>query len=157
MEALERHPRRDSPAKYDEYWTRGRQRGGSAHSPVSSRGSSPASLRGISLAPKEYKPSELPSLRHSYSSPDLQNTEWTGIRSRRQSATSDQSLLDLSHSPPSHDHQQIQRRQRPTKDQIATLEMEFNKNPTPTASVRERIAEDVNITERSVQIWFQTR
>jgi Homeodomain len=35
--------------------------------------------------------------------------------------------------------------------------MEFNKNPTPTATVRERIAEDINMTERSVQIWFQNR
>lgn len=38
-----------------------------------------------------------------------------------------------------------------------TLEMEFNKNPTPTAAVRERIAEEINMTERSVQIWFQNR
>jgi len=35
--------------------------------------------------------------------------------------------------------------------------MEFNKNPTPTANVRERIAEEINMTERSVQIWFQNR
>lgn len=38
-----------------------------------------------------------------------------------------------------------------------TLEVEFNKNPTPTALVRERIAQDINMTERSVQIWFQNR
>lgn len=38
-----------------------------------------------------------------------------------------------------------------------TLEVEFNKNPTPTALVRERIAGDINMTERSVQIWFQNR
>lgn len=35
--------------------------------------------------------------------------------------------------------------------------MEFNKNPTPTANVRERIADEINMTERSVQIWFQNR
>lgn len=38
-----------------------------------------------------------------------------------------------------------------------TLEIEFEKNPTPTAIVRERIAQDINMTERSVQIWFQNR
>ena len=38
-----------------------------------------------------------------------------------------------------------------------TLEVEFNKNPTPTATVRERIAEDIQMTARSVQIWFQNR
>ena len=49
------------------------------------------------------------------------------------------------------------KRQRATQDQLMTLEIEFNKNPTPTALVRERIASDINMTERSVQIWFQNR
>ncbi|KAI5282095.1 hypothetical protein KEM54_002985, partial [Ascosphaera aggregata] len=53
--------------------------------------------------------------------------------------------------------QKNHRRQRATQDQLVTLEMEFNKNPTPTAAVRERIAEEINMTERSVQIWFQNR
>lgn len=53
--------------------------------------------------------------------------------------------------------QKNQKRQRATQDQLNTLEMEFNKNPTPTANVRERIAEEINMTERSVQIWFQNR
>lgn len=53
--------------------------------------------------------------------------------------------------------QKNQKRQRATQDQLATLELEFNKNPTPGAAVRERIAEDINMTERSVQIWFQNR
>ncbi|TKA23205.1 hypothetical protein B0A50_07598 [Salinomyces thailandicus] len=53
--------------------------------------------------------------------------------------------------------QKNQKRQRATQDQLVTLEMEFNKNPTPTALVRERIADDINMTERSVQIWFQNR
>jgi hypothetical protein len=53
--------------------------------------------------------------------------------------------------------QKNQKRQRATQDQLTTLEMEFNKNPTPTAQVRERIAEEINMTQRSVQIWFQNR
>lgn len=53
--------------------------------------------------------------------------------------------------------QKNQKRQRATQDQLTTLEMEFNKNPTPAAPVRERIAEEINMTERSVQIWFQNR
>ncbi len=53
--------------------------------------------------------------------------------------------------------QKNQKRQRATQDQLATLEVEFNKNPTPTANVRERIADEINMTERSVQIWFQNR
>ena len=53
--------------------------------------------------------------------------------------------------------QKNQKRQRATQDQLATLELEFNKNPTPTALVRERIADEINMTERSVQIWFQNR
>jgi hypothetical protein len=53
--------------------------------------------------------------------------------------------------------QKNQKRQRATQDQLVTLEVEFNKNPTPTAAVRERIAQEINMTERSVQIWFQNR
>lgn len=53
--------------------------------------------------------------------------------------------------------QKNQKRQRATQDQLNTLEVEFNKNPTPTAAVRERIAQEINMTERSVQIWFQNR
>ncbi|KAK3681883.1 hypothetical protein LTR37_020793 [Vermiconidia calcicola] len=53
--------------------------------------------------------------------------------------------------------QKNQKRQRATQDQLMLLEVEFNKNPTPTALVRERIAQDINMTERSVQIWFQNR
>lgn len=53
--------------------------------------------------------------------------------------------------------QKNHKRQRATQDQLITLEMEFNKNPTPTAAVRERISEEINMTERSVQIWFQNR
>lgn len=53
--------------------------------------------------------------------------------------------------------QKNQKRQRATTEQLATLDIEFNKNPTPTATVRERIADEINMTERSVQIWFQNR
>ncbi|KAF1982455.1 hypothetical protein K402DRAFT_340428 [Aulographum hederae CBS 113979] len=53
--------------------------------------------------------------------------------------------------------QKNQKRQRATNEQLATLEVEFNKNPTPSAIVRERIASEINMTERSVQIWFQNR
>ncbi|KAJ6171382.1 Homeodomain [Penicillium chermesinum] len=53
--------------------------------------------------------------------------------------------------------QKNNKRQRATQDQLVTLEVEFNKNPTPTAATRDRIAQDINMTERSVQIWFQNR
>ncbi|KAL2835127.1 hypothetical protein BDW59DRAFT_3829 [Aspergillus cavernicola] len=53
--------------------------------------------------------------------------------------------------------QKNNKRQRATQDQLVTLEVEFNKNPTPTAATRERIAQEICMTERSVQIWFQNR
>ena len=53
--------------------------------------------------------------------------------------------------------QKNQKRQRATQDQLITLELEFEKNPTPNAEVRDRIAQEINMTERSVQIWFQNR
>ena len=53
--------------------------------------------------------------------------------------------------------QKNQKRQRATQEQLVTLEHEFAKNSTPTAATRERIAQEINMTERSVQIWFQNR
>jgi hypothetical protein len=53
--------------------------------------------------------------------------------------------------------QKTQKRRKATQDQLRTLEEEFNKNSAPTTTVRKRIAEDINMTERSVQIWFQNR
>lgn len=71
------------------------------------------------------------------------------------------SNLSMSRRPPRKStltqQQKNQKRQRATQDQLITLEVEFNKNPTPTALVREQIASEINMTERSVQIWFQNR
>ena len=53
--------------------------------------------------------------------------------------------------------QKNQKRQRATQDQLSLLEVEFNKSPTPTQQIREQIAQQINMTERSVQIWFQNR
>jgi hypothetical protein len=40
---------------------------------------------------------------------------------------------------------------------LVTLEAEFLKSPKPTATVRERISQHINTTERSVKLWFQNR
>ena len=91
-------------------------------------------------------------------------------------STPDNNTVDhMSHSPPSASsasasaprrpprkctltqQQKNQKRQRATQEQLIVLEAEFSENPTPTAHVRERIADKINMTERSVQIWFQNR
>jgi hypothetical protein len=66
------------------------RRNSSAHSNASSgRGTSPASLRNISLAPREYDPS-IPTLRHNYSAPDLQ--DWSNVQARNRRKNSDSSI-----------------------------------------------------------------
>jgi len=83
---------------------RGSRRRSSAHSRASSgRGSSPASLRNVSLAPKEFDPS-VPTLRHNYSAPNLQ--DWSNVRARhgRQfSVLPTPNRLTRSNSLPAHD------------------------------------------------------
>jgi len=49
------------------------------------------------------------------------------------------------------------KRQRATPEQLLVLEEAFAMNSSPTAKVREMIAERIRMTERSVQIWFQNR
>ncbi|KAK9240131.1 hypothetical protein V1525DRAFT_245394 [Lipomyces kononenkoae] len=53
--------------------------------------------------------------------------------------------------------QKNNKRQRATTEQLAILETEFAINPAPNGKTRLRIAEQINMTERSVQIWFQNR
>ncbi|KAK9386977.1 hypothetical protein V1515DRAFT_586741 [Lipomyces mesembrius] len=53
--------------------------------------------------------------------------------------------------------QKNNKRQRATTEQLALLENEFSINPAPNGKTRLRIAEQINMTERSVQIWFQNR
>lgn len=91
-------------------------------------------------APEDTKVSATPSPSHTASTP---TTSSAPRRPPRKSTLTQQ--------------QKNQKRQRATQEQLVTLELEFNKNPTPTALVRERIAAEINMTERSVQIWFQNR
>jgi len=54
--------------------------------------------------------------------------------------------------------QQLNRkRQRATPEQLQVLEEYFSLNASPNAKMREIIAERIQMTERSVQIWFQNR
>ncbi|KAI8890386.1 homeobox-domain-containing protein [Backusella circina FSU 941] len=41
--------------------------------------------------------------------------------------------------------------------QVATLQDSFNNNPLPDSSVRSRLARELAVTERTIQIWFQNR
>ncbi|KAI7888945.1 uncharacterized protein EV154DRAFT_516017 [Mucor mucedo] len=42
-------------------------------------------------------------------------------------------------------------------DQVALLQESFNSNALPDSSVRGRLARELNVTERTIQIWFQNR
>lgn len=115
----------------------------------------------------EYPASETPVTMHSTPEPSILTPVGsmgkTSMSPSPKSATSGHTPLNnaASKRPPRKStltqQQKNQKRQRATQDQLTTLEQEFNKNPTPTATVRERIAEEINMTERSVQIWFQNR
>lgn len=49
------------------------------------------------------------------------------------------------------------KRQRATPDQVAILEEAFELNSSPDAMFREALAKKCNMTERSIQIWFQNK
>lgn len=53
--------------------------------------------------------------------------------------------------------QMNKKRQRATPEQLVVLEEAFTVNPSPNAKMREQISAEINMTERSVQIWFQNR
>jgi len=49
------------------------------------------------------------------------------------------------------------KRSRATPEQLAILEATFEKNTSPNSKLREALAEQVHMSERSIQIWFQNR
>ncbi|RUS34144.1 hypothetical protein BC938DRAFT_482267 [Jimgerdemannia flammicorona] len=49
------------------------------------------------------------------------------------------------------------KRTRATPEQLAVLEETFVSNTSPNSKVREQLAEKLNMSERSIQIWFQNR
>lgn len=53
--------------------------------------------------------------------------------------------------------QKNKKRQRATTHQLNILKSEFEINQTPNAKVREEIGRRIDMTERSVQIWFQNK
>jgi len=68
--------------------------------------------------------------------------------------SSSQPTTTNSQPPPSTNNK---KRTRATPEQLAILEDTFKTNTSPNSRVREALAEKVNMSERSIQIWFQNR
>jgi hypothetical protein len=49
------------------------------------------------------------------------------------------------------------KRKRKTPEQLALLEKEFETNPMPNKDVREHLSQNLGLTSRQVQIWFQNK
>lgn len=49
------------------------------------------------------------------------------------------------------------KRKRATPEQVEILQASFRKNPFPCTTERSRLAEELSMTPRAVQIWFQNR
>ncbi|KAJ3169545.1 hypothetical protein HDU88_000736 [Geranomyces variabilis] len=55
------------------------------------------------------------------------------------------------------DDSKTKKRARATPEQLAILEETFLTHTSPNAKLRETLSSQVNMTERSIQIWFQNR
>ncbi|KAI9032604.1 hypothetical protein CLU79DRAFT_727077 [Phycomyces nitens] len=83
----------------------------------------------------------------------------------KRSLSSNMSYLPLADTPvtshpvvnhPSSDHQP-RKRTRASPEQLGILEKTFNINPSPNNRVREQLSQQLGMSERSIQIWFQNR
>ncbi len=113
------------------------------------RGLSMDIMEPVSSDPTDFSPESTPSPMDAQSTPPQTSSSSTSAPTSSARRPPRKSTLTQ--------QQKNQKRQRATQDQLVTLEAEFAKNPTPTAATRERIASEINMTERSVQIWFQNR
>jgi len=59
--------------------------------------------------------------------------------------------------PTFYDPFQVKHRRRTSKRQYSVLERSFNENPKPNAATRRDLAEQLKMTVRGVQVWFQNR
>jgi hypothetical protein len=75
------------------------------------------------------------------------------------SSSSSQERLKINARSPSNedDSASSRKRTRASPDQLAVLEKTFNMNPSPNNRVREQLSRELNMSERSIQIWFQNR
>ncbi|KAI0790741.1 homeobox domain-containing protein, partial [Abortiporus biennis] len=48
-------------------------------------------------------------------------------------------------------------RKRTTRSQLKVLEDVYKYDTKPNASLRKKLAEELNMTPRGVQVWFQNR
>src|SRR6478735_9769143 len=53
--------------------------------------------------------------------------------------------------------QPVRKRTRATADQLSVLEDTFAVNVSPNSKLRKQLAEQLQMSERSIQIWFQNR
>lgn len=51
----------------------------------------------------------------------------------------------------------IRKRTHLKSSQVAILQESFDNNPLPDSSVRSKLARELAVTERTIQIWFQNR
>ncbi|KAK4517321.1 uncharacterized protein ATC70_000656 [Mucor velutinosus] len=56
-----------------------------------------------------------------------------------------------------HHHTYVRKRTRATAEQLAVLEDTFAVNVSPNSKLRKQLAEQLSMSERSIQIWFQNR
>ncbi|KAL0145725.1 Homeodomain-like DNA binding domain-containing transcription factor [Mucor lusitanicus] len=57
---------------------------------------------------------------------------------------------------PEYHHSYVRKRTRATAEQLAVLEDTFAVNVSPNSKLRKQLAEQLSMSERSIQIWFQT-
>ncbi|KAI7869594.1 uncharacterized protein EV154DRAFT_540830 [Mucor mucedo] len=65
--------------------------------------------------------------------------------------------LGVPHPPFDRDISPPRKRTRTSPEQLAILEKSFSTNPSPNNRVREQLAHQLCMPERSIQIWFQNR
>ncbi|KAI8993272.1 homeobox domain-containing protein [Pilobolus umbonatus] len=77
---------------------------------------------------------------------------------------SDNMFLDSFHQYPQGDFRptfynpfEIKHRRRTTREQLGVLEASFSENPKPSATIRRILAQQLDMTPRGIQIWFQNR
>lgn len=85
-------------------------------------------------------------------------------RSKVKNSTSIESMFETFHQSPSGEFKptfynpfEVKHRRRTSRSQVKILERAFMENCKPTALLRKNLARELNMSARSIQVWFQNR
>ena len=113
---------------------------------------------------QQYSIPQSQSISQSQSQSQSKHNSQEQARSKVKNSNSIESMFETFHQSPSGEFKptfynpfEVKHRRRTSRSQVKILERAFMENCKPTALLRKNLARELNMSARSIQVWFQNR